>query len=177
MTLESLILAALLSLPNTSFREAPERAPMVAQAIGRACAGDARLCALMVSVGFHESRFLDRIQAGQCRPPRRGYAGECDAFVTRGGEVRYRSRSYWQLQRGATASFDEWVSTTGLEPQNVSAAADIAGRRIRRGLRACGTLDGAVAYYAFGGCRWIGSARRVALARKIESQLRSAPRS
>lgn len=165
MTLESLILAALLALPNTDLRATPERGPMVAGAIARACDGEPRLCALLVSVGFHESRFLDRIQAGQCR------RYECDAFVTRSGEVRYRARSWWQLHRHAAASAEEWRATTGLAPENVSTAALVAANVIRRGLRACGSNAGAVAYYALGRCRWSGAESRVAMALRIQRRL------
>lgn len=168
MTVEALILAALLALPNTSFRDAPERAPVVAQAIGQSCAGDLRLCSLLVSVGFHESRFLDRIQAGAC------LRHECDSFVLPSGEVRFRARSFWQLHRHAAASGAEWRATTGLAPENVSTGAAVAARRLRRGLAACRSYDGAVSYYAYGSCRpWPGAAKRVALARRIESRLRA----
>lgn len=167
------LIVALLALPNTDLAATPERAPMVAKAIADASGGDARLGALLVSVGFHESRFVDRIQAGRCRPPSRGNPGECDAFVTRSGEVRFRARSWWQLHRLAAASGDEWRRTTGLASENVSTAAAVAARVLSKGLRACGSAAGAVAYYATGRCRWSGAARRVALAERVERRLRA----
>ena len=162
------LIAALLALPNTDLAATPERAPMVAQAIADASGGDARLGALLVSVGFHESRFVDRIQAGQCR------RYECDSFVLPSGEVRFRARSFFQLHRHAAASGDEWRRTTGLATENVSTAAAVAARVLSKGLRACGSSPGAVAYYATGRCRWSGARSRVALAQRVERRLRAA---
>lgn len=143
----------------------PDRAPTIATAIHQASGGNPRLAALIVTTGHFESRFQDRIQAGECK------RWECDSYVTRSGEVRFRARSFFQLQRPAAASWDEWASTTGLEPENVTLAAAVAGRLLSRGLRGCGTLDGAFGVYAGVGCRWVGAPRRVAMARRIESRL------
>lgn len=173
MSLEAAILAALLDLPGV---DGPT-AELVAPAIAKASGGNRTVSALLIVQGYQESKFLPRIMAGQCRGPFRDRLGrfqpaECDGFLDRSGRLRFRSRSAWQLQAGAAASLEEWRATTGTAPENVTTAATVAARVLRRGLARCHTVEGAIALYATGSsCRWSGAGRRAALARRIEVRI------
>lgn len=153
------IIAILISL------QAPN-ADVIGDAIHAASRGDSRIASLLIMTGYRESRFLDRIQAGECK------RYECDSFIAPDGTLRFRSRSYWQLQRTASISLEEWQSTTGLNSENISTAAMVSARLFSRGLKACGTLEGAIAVYARGaGCQWVGAKRRADMARRIQVKL------
>lgn len=161
--LEAAISSLLLSLPNVDLAE-PEKLAVPMAELYRE---NPRATVLLIAIGYYESRYLDRIQAGQCR------RWECDAFVWR-GEVRFRSLSYFQLQRSACASREEWLSAKGLSGEAVGAAVGIAGRRVASGLRACGTFEGAASWYAYGSCRgWAGAKKRARLADWVEVKLKS----
>lgn len=156
------IIAVIDSLPGA----ASEHVPVTARAIELA-AETPQQAALLVSVGYHESRFLPRIQAGDCRVYtwRGQKIQECDAG---------RSRSYFQMQR--IAMVPEWPELLGLEPETVERAARAADRILERGLRACKTDAGASSYFATGRCTWVGGVRRGALAKLIRPKLEACVR-
>lgn len=140
---------------------ASEHVPVTARAIELA-APTPRRAALLVAIGYHESRFLPRIQAGDCRTyTRRGQKiQECDAG---------RARSYFQMQHTALAP--EWPELLGLDAPTVKLAARVADRILARGLRSCKTEAGAASYYATGRCTWPGGVRRGAMAKRILPKL------
>lgn len=87
------------------------------------------LAALLVEVGYHESGFRRRIQAGQCR------ADECDAVRRGGRTVRHLARSMWQLHVSpripgypGDVPREAWLACTGTEYEHVLTAAQAAAR-------------------------------------------------
>lgn len=180
---QALILSMLLSLPPAyEDRAEPGRdarmatiADAVAQSVDRArCEGYTADCepiwigseldigALVVTVGWWESRFSRRIHAGQCRPD------ECDPFRYADGRVVHRARSCWQAQRtGWSRKLWGNLEGTGLEPTRN--AAWVATTVLAEGQRRCKSTVGAIAFYACGRCSWSGAKRRVATWEKLRT--------
>lgn len=115
-------------------------------------APEQRKAALVMTVGCFESRWLERIQAGQC------HKDECD---------RGRARSFFQLQH-TWATRDNWSDLLGLEHANIYSATDSAIRVLRSGLSTCHSVRGALSYYAVGRCAWGGVNSRVSFERRLE---------
>lgn len=159
MNLTESVFAVLLSLPGVD----PAYADTTAHAIATAAPTPER-AALLISVGYHESKFMPRIGRGECLT----YTGrggvvfrECDAG---------RARGFWQVQRTSLAP--EFDRLLGLDVETVTLAAVVADRILQRGRRACRTTEGSVSYFARGNCRiWPGAKRRALLAESIERRL------
>jgi hypothetical protein len=124
------------------------------------------LAALLVTQGWWESKFADRIGAGRCR------SFECDALVLRDGRVIHRSRHYWQLQTSSFVPAYLWSQLVGTEYEPTTLAAYAAAIVLGEGLKRCGSVTGAISFYAGGGkCSWNGGASRVAMFRAVKSKL------
>lgn len=186
------VLAALLALNPATLAGDPLRARVVAQAIDSAsqeavCAGPwegadwcravwpgtrLELAAVLIVQGTRESAFAERVGAGRCE------RFECDAIRLPGGQVVHQARHYWQLHRSRLVPEPFWLTLRGTEFHPTADAALATARVLGAGYRACRSLEGAFAMAARGtGCSWVGSARRVAAVRHVESRLRSPPRS
>jgi hypothetical protein len=154
------------SLPGAS----TEHVPVTAHAIELATSSP-RQAALLTAIGYSESRFLPRIQAGECKSYRKNgrWEHECDG-VLKDGVIIYRARSYFQhLELGAARPV--WGEMIGLEPVNVETAARVAGKTLERCLNLCKTDAGAASCYARGSCTWVGGYRRGLLAERIRPKL------
>jgi hypothetical protein len=155
-----LILLWILSLPQAWKEEVPraERERDM-RPVAAAIARHPDIAPELVAIIWFETKFLKRIQAGQCK------AWECD---------RGRARGYPQLQKTAAAHVPEvWDSIVGTDPENVQTAIDAAAPIVRRGKKVCGTAAGAASYYARGACRgWDGAAARGALADRLRASLK-----
>lgn len=176
----AIVLAMLLSLPPAyEDREEANRvwrlsviADAVAQSVDRAtCDGyedctpiwsgsDRELAALVVAVGWSESRFARNVHRGECRPD------QCDPVRLAGGHVAHRARSLWQLQRTRWAA-PVWTKLEGTGLAETRNAAWTATRILAEGWRRCRSNAGAAGWYACGRCSWSGGARRAATARKL----------
>lgn len=176
----ALILTMLLALPPAyEDRVEPDRierltviADAVSQSVVRAtCDGyddciavwpgaPRELAALVVAVGWWESRYAANVHAGKCR------ADQCDAVKMPGGYVVHRARSPWQLQRTSWAE-PVWTKLEGTGLVETRNAAWVATAILAEGHRRCKTDVGAVAWYATGRCLWSGAAKRAATARKL----------
>jgi hypothetical protein len=132
--------------------------PTIADAIATVAPTPER-AALLVAIGYRESGFMPRIQAGDCRK------FECD---------RGLSRSFWQIHKFSRAP--EWHDLLGLEPPTIKLAARVADRKLRSGLQVCKTTAGAASYFARGDCRWPGGVRRGALADSLRPRLSACAR-
>lgn len=86
-----------------------------------------QLAAWLLEVGYHESGFRKRIQAGDCRE------NECDA-VRVNGELVFLARSMWQFHRiprigeVGSMSAEDWRLSLGTKDENVARAAWVAAR-------------------------------------------------
>lgn len=146
-----LVLSWILLLPQAYKEEKPieertEDVRPLAESIARQSNGDRWLAALAVSVGHHETKFLERIQAGRCKPL------ECDRGLARG---------YFQPHRDASLlTRERWDDLVGLEQENVDLQVKVVLQLLRRGRKVCKTLEGAASYYAVGHCRWPGARKR-----------------
>lgn len=130
-----------------------------------------RRASLLVAIGYSESRFLPRIQAGDCKSYKvRGQMQhECDAEKQKDGTLLFTSLSYFQMKR--TSLVPEWPNIIGLDLEDVTRATRAADRILARGMRMCKTDAGAASYYALGHCRWPGGQKRALLAEKIRNKL------
>lgn len=118
------------------------------------------LAALLVGIGWYESRYAAHVHEGRCRPE------ECD-----GG----RARSPWQIQSSPMVPREEWQRMLGAEREPTVVASRAAARILAVFLDRCGTVEGSVAAYATGGrCTWSRAAERVLYARRVEGKLRAA---
>jgi hypothetical protein len=178
----AIVLTMLLALPPAhEDRNEPNRverlsviADAVAQSVDRAtCEGYSPctpiwtgaprdLAALVVTVGWWESRFARNVHAGKCRPY------QCDAVRMPGGYVVHRARSPWQLQRTSWAE-SVWTKLEGVELVETRNAAWTATRILAEGSRRCQSVSGTVGWYACGRCSWSGGPRRAATVRKLVS--------
>lgn len=172
---------ALEALPGPTPAHAPEIAQATASAsLEATCTGDwsesdfcqpvwtlppERLVVTLIGVGHFESGFLPRIQAGQCRK------WECDAAYDLLGKFLYfKARSYWQLQKTSFARAG-WEQMIGVELFPTFEAARAASRVLGAGVRACGSVEGAISWYGAQHCQWRPASRRYALVRRLEQSL------
>lgn len=147
MTLEALVLAMLAALPGAT----PAHAEEISDAIAEASDGDRLLAAELVTIGFFESGFLDRIQAGKCK------RNECD---------HGRARTYFQFQR-TSYSRDAWNTSVGLEPEAILEASKVAARVLTAGRAACHSVEGTLSFYATGRCSWSGARHRSKMVHRL----------
>jgi hypothetical protein len=156
MTPCTLAIASVLSaLPGTEPAFA-NHVPALAQSIASVASSPER-AAVYVTIGRFESNFLERVQAGNCKP------WECD---------RGRARSWFQLHAQRMVPRAEWLTLTGLEPEAIARATNAAARIVDRGFRACGTMGGVLSYYARGACRgWTGVEGRRMFSERIRPKL------
>lgn len=146
-----LVLSWILFLPQAYGEERPvkertEDVRPLAESLSRQAGDDVELLAVAVSVGWHETKFLERIQAGYCLPH------ECDRGLARG---------YFQPHEDASLlSRKRWNDLVGIKPRNIDAQVEVALQLLRRGKKVCRTLAGTASYYARGNCRWIGAQKR-----------------
>lgn len=157
---KAIVLVWILSLPQKWGEEVPvaqheKNVRPVAAAIAR----HPDIAPELVTVIHFETKFLERIQAGRCKP------WECD---------RGRARSYLQLQKTAAQHVPAvWDDIVGLEPENIDAAVNAAAPILRKAKRICKTSAGAISYYARGACRgWKPAAERGALADRLRASLK-----
>lgn len=108
------------------------------------------LAALLIAVGYHESRFDERVALGLC--PLWG----CSPGWR-------RARSMWAIEHSQAVSADTWAGLLGLDLVAVSESAWTAARilALSRGHCAARTADwceGTVSGFASGqACRWSGA--------------------
>jgi hypothetical protein len=121
---------------------------------------------LLVTQGWWESKFIRRIGAGRCK------SFECDALVLRDGRVFHRSRHYWQLQTSSFVPPYTWNELVGTEYEPTTLAAHSASVVLGQGLKRCGNVSGAIAFYAgVAKCAWSGVPTRLATFRHVKSRL------
>lgn len=147
MSWEAIATAMLVALPGAT----PEHSEDIANAIAEAGNGDRLLVAELATIGFYESGFLPRIQAGRCRKH------ECD---------KGRARTWWQFQR-TSYSRDAWETSVGLEPEAILEAAKVAATVLIAGRNACRSIEGTLSFYATGHCLWSGARYRAKLVRRL----------
>lgn len=137
--------------------------------------GKAELAAMLVTLGWWESRYARHVQLGKC-----GRA-ECDPVRLRGGRVVHRARSYWQIQASFAVPVGEWRGIAGDDGlATTERAAWAAARVVARSYGRCrargarhGWEVGVVSGYAGATtCGWSGAGRRVAFYRRILAKLR-----
>lgn len=126
----------------------------------------------LVTVGYHESRFLGRIQAGKCRKD------ECDAYKDALGRVRHRSRTYYQIQDTGAVTSDEWREMVGTEVWPTFVASSVAARVLSTSRAACARHGAWPAptfsrYGTGGSCAWGRVGSRVSTYKKAEQMFRS----
>jgi len=165
MSLKPLVAVATLALDALPGPR-PPATPVIAEAVASAseeatCTGEwatldfctpvwsgppEKLVVAEVAVGWFESGFQERIQAGRCRKY------ECDAKYGPGGVfLGHRARSYWQLQKTSfVAPF--WDDMVGSDPMPTFEAARGAARVLGAGYKRCHSLGGAVSWYATHDC-------------------------
>lgn len=175
MTTE-LVLAMLLMLPpayvDRDEEGRQERMGVIADAVSQAterasCSGEyasekkcvaiwhgepKQLAALLVTKGWHESRFAKNVHEGRCKKD------ECDPKMWRGVLV-HAARSPWQFQRTSYAS-DLWKHTKGAGLGATRNAAFVAARILSEGKKRCRSNYGALAFYGIQQCQWKGARRR-----------------
>jgi hypothetical protein len=135
MTLAAAILAAMTALPCPLDEPTEQCAPWretVAEAIAAAAGDNDALAADLIEIGYHESGFRKRIQAGDCRIYRKG-GSECDHY--RGV---FLARSMWQIHRTpelpgveALVPRKRWLAIQGVELEATTLAARTAARVLR----------------------------------------------
>lgn len=126
----------------------------------------------LVTVGFHESRFLGRIQAGKCRKD------ECDAYKDALGRVQHRSRTYYQIQQTGAVTSDEWREMVGTEVWPTFVATSVAARVLSTARTACARHGAwpAPTFSRYGtgaSCAWGRVGSRVSTYKKAEQMFRS----
>jgi hypothetical protein len=115
--------------------------------------GEKKLAALLVTKGWHESRFARHVHAGECKPD------ECDAVVVK-GIVFHRARSPWQLQRTAYSD-PEWSTMVGTSFEATRDAAWAAAKVLAEGQRRCKSARGALSWYGWQRCEASGVGNRL----------------
>lgn len=155
---------------------ASEHVPVTARAIELATSSP-RQAALLTAIGYSESRFLPRIQAGECRSYKKKdgrWEHECDG-VLQNGVIIYRARSYFQhLELGAARPV--WDEMIGLEPASVEVAANVAGKTVERCMRGKKTDAAVATCYAGRAGMWPGGRARGALAERLRPKLEACSR-
>lgn len=124
------------------------------------------LATLLAVKAYRESGLRQRIARGECKPY------ECDArWNHRTGEhLGFRAHSMWQIHaspvipgRVPEVSRDDWRAMLGTDLRAVKLGASLAARILGRGMRACGSVAGAIGQYGGATCGWAGSAPRTKL--------------
>lgn len=103
------------------------------------------LAALVLTKGWWESRYARNVHEGKCREH------ECDAVKLRNGDVWHMARTPWQFQR-TVFSEPVWTTFVGTDYEATRQAAWVATTILSRGMRACGSVQGAIAWYGIGRC-------------------------
>ncbi len=80
-----------------------------------------QLAAVLIGLGWYETKFGRRFQLGQCGPD------ECDA-ARRGNTIVHRARGIWQLQNNGVIYSEEWRDSVGLTAENVNIASYAAAK-------------------------------------------------
>ncbi len=126
------VLAMILSLGIAQEDRAPELADRkreqletVADSIA-AVANTPELAAMLVTLGWYESKFATRIAEGRCKP------FECD---------RGRARGVFQIHRRAGMTDAEWDGLLGTGEEPTLAAAREAARRVNAARARCRSLE------------------------------------
>lgn len=131
--MKSLALAFLLYLPVCAedYDDPRKDAQLasIASAAEHAADGNRRMLALLLSTGFVETKYSLRIHDGHCA------TWECD---------HGRARGPWQTWRNGMTR-KEWTLMRGLGHTEEQALA--ARNVLARGLKMCGTVQGAIARY------------------------------
>ena len=200
MTLET-ILAAMIALPAAHYprgldpeteQERQARYETIAQAISQVSrravcegAGDApceriwpgsaeELAAALVTVAWHESRFVLRVHQGKCR------RDECDARKGPGGAIYHLARGLWQVHSSGIVPRDVWRSSVGTTLDRTTTAAWGAALALSHGRRTCakaakgkhGWVAPTFSSYATGfSCAWSGSFAREQTYRRVLSKV------
>lgn len=133
------------------------------------------LAAMLITLAWHETKFILRVHAGQCR------SDECDALRMKGGLVHHRARSSWQVQRNPRmVSKSEWEGMVGTSLESTTIAARVATRILSEGRSRCAKGQEtkwerpAVSAYATGfSCSWSKADQRVSMYRKVLTTLRN----
>lgn len=126
--------------------------------------GSAReLAAVLVAVGWWESRLSWRVQAGRCP-----WSG-CSRW-------NRRAHSIWQVERSPAVSATLWRGIVGTRPVQVQEAAWTAARLLALARGRCGHrrawLPATISGYATGArCHWAGVGGRVWMGRQVETRL------
>lgn len=189
------ILTVLLALDpyyqdNESMEERSARMEVVARAIDRAaqhatCEATEEACtpvwsgskmeltALLVGLGYFESRFAKHVHEGRCG------TYECDAIVYRDVHgrvlrVMHRARSSWQLQRTMLVQ-RYWDHLEGTSDRSTTLAAWSAALVLASSRGRCKDLPGTISAYAGSRtCSWAGAPKRAKFVVQITSKLREA---
>lgn len=164
--LYGLILAALMALPGV--RDEGHLADVASGIVGATlqatCSGDwastddcvptwrgrpEELAALLITIGYWESKFLARIGKGRCEK------WECDAYKGLDGKIYHRARGYFQVQASTAITMYEWNNMWGSGEYRAFVASSTAARLLGRHHASCKTVQGAISGYATGGrCSW-----------------------
>lgn len=153
MLCEATLVKALNELPTRDATWRETYVPIVAETV-RHLTGSPAKAATLIAIGYFESGFLPRIQAGEC------YAWECD----RGQAHGWFQQHPW---------VPEWNALLGLDREAIDLTFRVAYRQVNRGFHVCHEPEGAISFYAVGTCRgWKGAARRAVFAKRIEVKLR-----
>lgn len=152
MLCEAALIKALNDLPvrEPSWRE--QYAPVVADTVRHLTRSPVK-AATLIAIGYFESGFLPRIQAGEC------LKHECD---------RGQAHGWFQIHNWVP----EWNELLGLDRPSIELSTRAAFRIVNSGFRVCHEPEGAISYFAFGTCKgWKGAARRALFAEKIARKL------
>jgi len=129
------------------------------------------LAALLVTLGWYESRFARHVHANQCKP------FECDETIIRDpktGRITRRyfaARSPWQVHwSGPTRA--HWKKIRGLDLDSTRHAARAATAVLVGARGKCRTLEGTIANYATGrSCKWSQAKQRARKVHAIRAKL------
>ena len=118
--------------------------------------------AALVSTGWWESRFAQRIIDHKCRK------NECDSVLLPDGTVFHKSAGAWQQQAGGVVTVLEWQRLPGSPRRQAWAAV----RTLGRSKDACKTPAGMFSMYGTGKhCGWAGAVPRVRTYNKVLRKL------
>jgi hypothetical protein len=113
------------------------------------------LALLLITKAHFESAFARNVQFNECKKH------ECDAYRDAAGNLVFRSRSLWQIQRADFIDDSTWSRMGSGDQEGVETAALVATRLLAGGFATCKTVEGAFAAYAGrSDCRWKDAATR-----------------
>jgi hypothetical protein len=171
--LYGLILAALLALPGVRDEGhlVDVASGITSATLQATCSGDwadtpgcvktwpgrpEELAALLVTMGYWESKFLARIGRGKCEK------WECDAYKAIDGRIHHKARGYFQIQASPAVTTYEWRHMIGSGEYRAFVASSTAARLLGRHYAGCKTIQGAISGYATGGrCSWRQASARM----------------